>query len=184
MANDWDYDEDETNEATGGPADLRKAHNALKKQVKELTEKYEAAQQENNSLRTKNASTDIAAILREKGVNPNLAARAVKDGAEPTAEGVEAWMAENDGVYNFAPPAPKAVEDDGDDEQVYGEEHKAPAVPHEVADAQARTSRLEAGAQRALPPSGEADRKLAELRKSGASFDDIVRALNDLGLAD
>lgn len=181
--NDWDYNDEFDGATNGGPADLRKAYKALQKQVKELSEQYETAKQENTQLRTKTASTDIASILREKGVNPALATRAVKDGAEPTPEGVEAWMAENDGVYNFAPPAPKVeAESEGDGE--YGEQHTAETVPHEVADAQSRASRLESGAQRSLTPAGEADRKISELRESGASFNDIVKALKDMGLAD
>lgn len=85
----WD-DDDTDEDAQNVPADLRKAHRALKKQNKELMEKLESM---NASMRDRS----VKDVLSSKGLNPKIAAFIPKD--ITSAEDVEAWVTEYSEVF-------------------------------------------------------------------------------------
>lgn len=98
-----DYDEFDNDE--NGPKALRDHVKNLEKQLAAANEEKDdlMAQVTDLSGRVKKAS--LADLLKEKGIDPKFASRADRDGAEPTAEGVEAWIEENRDFYNFGTSA-------------------------------------------------------------------------------
>lgn len=95
------YDEfendDEDNSPAGLRAALKKAQAAAKKAAADLAD--ERAAREAAEKRVK--KVDLADLLKKAGVPEKFAARAEKDGAEATADGVKAWIEENQDFYNF-----------------------------------------------------------------------------------
>lgn len=111
-----DYDTDDQNES-GGPKALRDLVDKLKKQVKEQEKALEAERAEKAALSAQVKKSSLASLLKAAGVPEKFAARADKDGAEATEDGVKAWIEENKDFYNFGEvkPAAEVAEPDGQD---------------------------------------------------------------------
>lgn len=90
--NDWDDDDDE--ELSNGPADLRKALKATQKKLRDA-EKLLTDQGKTIRKRT------IIDALAAKGLNKKLAALVPSD-IEPTEEAVTAWVEEFSDVFAFS----------------------------------------------------------------------------------
>lgn len=110
-----DYDTDDQNES-GGPKALRDLVDKLKRQVKEQEKALEAERAEKATLSAQVKKSSLASLLKAAGVPEKFAARADKDGAEATEDGVKAWIEENKDFYNFGEVKPAdAQEPDGQD---------------------------------------------------------------------
>jgi hypothetical protein len=105
--NDFDYDDERK-----GPAPSREQAKKLQKQLDELRKQLDAEKAEKTELAAKVKKSSLADLLKQAGVDPKFAARADKDGADATEDGVKAWIDENKDFYNFgaAKPAETVVE--------------------------------------------------------------------------
>lgn len=99
-----DYDDDYGQ--NDGPKALRDLVEKLQKQVKDLEKGLDAEKAEKATLAAQVKKSSLADLLKAAGIDPKFAARADKDGAEPTADGVKAWVEENKDFYNFAAAKP------------------------------------------------------------------------------
>jgi hypothetical protein len=108
-----DYDYDDQND---GPKALRELVDKLQKQLKDQEKALEAEKAEKATLSAQVKKASLADLLKKAGVDPKFAARADKDGADATEEGVKAWIEENKDFYNFGPakPAEEAQEPSGE----------------------------------------------------------------------
>jgi hypothetical protein len=108
---DFDYD-DEHN----GPAPAREHAKKLAKQLADLQKQLDATKAENATLSGQVKKSSLASLLKAAGVPEKFAARADKDGAEATEDGVKAWIDENKDFYNFGPATPvvEVQEPDGE----------------------------------------------------------------------
>jgi hypothetical protein len=108
---DFDYD-DEHN----GPAPAREHAKKLAKQLADLQKQLEATKAENATLSGQVKKSSLASLLKAAGVPEKFAARADKDGADATEDGVKAWIEENKDFYNFGEvkPAETAEAPDGE----------------------------------------------------------------------
>lgn len=107
-----DYDYDDQND---GPKALRELVDKLQKQLKDQEKALEAEKAEKATLSAQVKKASLADLLKKAGVDPKFAARADKDGADATEDGVKAWIEENKDFYNFAPAkADEAQEPSGD----------------------------------------------------------------------
>jgi len=106
---DFDYDD---NDQSNGPKALRELVEKLQKQVKDHEKALEAERAEKATLSAQVKKSSLAGLLKAAGVPEKFAARADKDGADATEDGVKAWIEENKDFYNFgAAPAPVVVAD-------------------------------------------------------------------------
>lgn len=95
----YEFDDDEQDERGDGPAELRKAHKAATRKIKELESKITELTETNGKLSKRVRSLDIADLL-PKGVSPKVA-KLIPDTVEPTADAVQAWLAEFGDVFNI-----------------------------------------------------------------------------------
>lgn len=112
MSDNYDYDDDQSN----GPKALRDLVEKLQKQVKDQEKALEAERAEKATLSAQVKKSSLASLLKAAGVPEKFAARADKDGAEATEDGVKAWIDENKDFYNFGPATPvvEVAEPDGE----------------------------------------------------------------------
>lgn len=89
-----EYD-DELDETTDGPADLRKALAKAKKEATDARKEREDMAKQLAELSGKVKGNTLAELLQAKGANPKAAKYALKDDVEATPEAVDAWLAEN-----------------------------------------------------------------------------------------
>lgn len=101
------YYDDDTND--NGPKALRDLVEKLQKELKDQKKAFEALETEKATLSAQVKKSSLASLLKAAGVPEKFAARADKDGAEATEDGVKAWIEENKDFYNFGAVAP--VED-------------------------------------------------------------------------
>jgi hypothetical protein len=108
------YDDD--NDQKDGPKALRDLVDKLQKQVKDQEKALEAERAEKATLSAQVKKSSLASLLKAAGVPEKFAARADKDGAEATEDGVKAWIDENKDFYNFGPATPvvEVQEPDGE----------------------------------------------------------------------
>lgn len=111
---DKDFEDFEDGEDTS-PAGLRKALAKAKREA--AAEKKRADDAEAKAAEATKAvkKSTLADLLKDAGIDPKFAARADRDGAEATADGVKAWVEENKDFYQFT--APKAAEGEQSEEQ-------------------------------------------------------------------
>lgn len=103
---------DDYSDDSNGPKALRELVDKLQKQVKDQEKALEAEKAEKATLSAQVKKSSLATLLKAAGVPEKFAARADKDGAEATEDGVKAWIDENKDFYNFGEPkAPAAVEE-------------------------------------------------------------------------
>jgi hypothetical protein len=94
----YEFDDDEQDERGDGPADLRKAHRAATRKIKELESKITELTGDNAKLSKRVRHLDIGELL-PKGVSPKVA-KLIPDTVEPTADAVKAWLDEFGDVFN------------------------------------------------------------------------------------
>jgi hypothetical protein len=108
------YDDD--NDQKDGPKALRDLVEKLQKELKAEKAAREASDAEKATLSAQVKKSSLASLLKAAGVPEKFAARADKDGAEATEDGVKAWIDENKDFYNFGPATPvvEVQEPDGE----------------------------------------------------------------------
>ena len=103
--NEW-YDDDdfdsEDYESDSGLKNLRKADRAKAKQIKELEAELE-------SLRKFQREAVVSSVLKDKGVNPKIAAFIPSDITNDT-EAISKWLEEYGEVFNISNPTPPATQ--------------------------------------------------------------------------
>lgn len=109
---DYEYD-DENND---GPKALRDHVKKLEKQLADAVKAKEELEAEKSQLAAQVKKSSLADLLKEAGIDPKFAARADRDGVEPTAESVKSWFEENREIYNFGTPTTEATVTDGEPE--------------------------------------------------------------------
>ena len=97
---DYEFEDDLAN----GPKALRDHVKQLEKQLAEANKAKEALESQVTDLSAQVKKSSLTDLLKQAGVDPKFAARADRDGAEPTPEGVKAWIDENRDFYNFGEP--------------------------------------------------------------------------------
>jgi autotransporter translocation and assembly factor TamB len=123
--NDYDFEDFEDGTDTS-PAGLRAALKKAKAEAKKANDRAEAAEKAAAEATKVAKKSTLADLLKDAGIDPKFAARADRDGAEATAEGVKAWVEENKDFYTFT--APKADEGEKDAQQAQEDQGDAPAA--------------------------------------------------------
>ena len=114
------YDDDDDFDSTG-PKALRDQLAKIKKDLADAQKELTKANEEKADLQTKVKSSTLRDALSDQGIDPKYARLAERDGAEPTPEGIKAWVKENEDVYAFlqkpdrAPEVDDGEQDDGDE---------------------------------------------------------------------
>ena len=107
---DYDNDfEDFEGGEDNSPAGLRRALKKAQAEAKKATEALAAEREARATAEKAVKKSTLADLLKDAGIDPKFAARADRDGAEATADGVKAWVEENKDFYNFG--AKKAAEE-------------------------------------------------------------------------
>lgn len=104
MSNDkeWYEDDDDTFEdSDSGLSNLRKADRAKAKRIKELEDELEG-------LRKFQRESVVSSVLKEKGVNPNIA-KYIPSDASTSAELVEKWLDENGADFGYTKQTAEAT---------------------------------------------------------------------------
>lgn len=99
---EFDYDDYE-----GIPSvkPLREHARNLEKQLRAALKTVQDKDTELQTLGAQVKKSSLADLLKAQGIDPKFAARADRDGAEATEDGVKAWVEENKDFYNFTPAA-------------------------------------------------------------------------------
>jgi hypothetical protein len=167
---------------------LRRANKAQAKSLKELTERYDAAETARADLAAKVNVNLVSKMLTDKGLDPGVA-KFVKD-VEPTEEALAAWLTENGKLFGYDPENKGSGDAEGGKtaEQVAAEAVAASAASNLTPEMQAFQQAMktvqdqEANAATgniAGDPATEALRRLGEGAKS---FEDVESGLKQLGL--
>ena len=167
-----DYDEQGNN----GPADLRKALEKAKRDLKAAQDRAEAAEQAAADALQKVKATSLRDLLTDAKVDPKFARLAERDGIEPTAEAVKSWIAENKDFYNFGPA--KAATEQVADEEEQAEDEEVDDLDPTYRAAIEQSGRIESGSA-GVGSTSLIDR-IQSLKASG-SLDELYKGLADLG---
>lgn len=100
-----DYDEYDNDTS---PKALRDHAKALEKQLEDLKKSLETEKAARTAAEKAAKSASLADLLRSANIDPKFAKLAERDGIDPTADAVKAWVKENEDFYNFG--AKKATE--------------------------------------------------------------------------
>lgn len=92
---DDDLDLDDLDQSDAGIRNLRKADRAKSKRIKELETELE-------NLRKFQRETVVSSVLKEKGVNPNIAKFIPADLATDQ-EAINSWLLENGELFGYQP---------------------------------------------------------------------------------
>lgn len=182
MGDFWNENDDVDDEQQGqgdGPADLRKAHRAAARKVKELETQLAERDATIATLSKRVRSIDIADLL-PKGVSPKVA-KLIPENVEPTADAVKAWLDEFGDVFNIKVDDKTATEatttsDDTDDTD---DGDGTPTLDANTLAALAAFQNVSAGGT-AIPTGAAGD--LAAKAANAKSLDDVVRILNESGI--
>lgn len=107
-ADDLDLDETEDVKETPLVKDLRR-------QIKELTKQNTTLAEENGTLKTSKRTSDLADVIKSKGLDPKVANLYPKD-AEATPEALDAWLNEYGSVFGVKAQADEQQADEPSDE--------------------------------------------------------------------
>jgi hypothetical protein len=182
MGDFWNENDDVDDEQQGqgdGPADLRKAHRAATRKIKELESKITELTETNGKLSKRVRHLDIADLL-PKGVSPKVA-KLIPEDVEPTADAVKAWLDEFGDVFNIkvddkdATVATTTSDDTDDTDDGDG----TPTLDANTLAALAAFQNVSAGGT-AIPTGAAGD--LAAKAANAKSFDDVIQILNASGI--
>jgi hypothetical protein len=167
-----DYYEDDNDHEDGGPADLRAALKKAKAQAAAAEKRAAELEAEKATLSAQVKKSSLADLLKQAGVDPKFAARADKDGADASEDGVKAWIEENKDFYNFGGTKPaevEVVEKDG--------------APNVSPDLEAGVRASQALSESGIAP-GEVDilQKIQSIPTEGISEDQFLAQLKSLGM--
>lgn len=174
------YDDDDNDQYADNSGDaigqLRAAHKAQAKQLKEALAALETANETVGKLTNSVNSRNVADILAAKGVDPGVS-KFLKD-VDPTEEGINTWLTENGKLIGYDPTK-------GSDESSDGEPQQDEDLTPEQAQLQAAMSRVQNQDANAAPGLIKGDKRLeaiARLGENATSFDDVVKGLKDLNI--
>ena len=172
------YDDDDNDQYDDNSGDaigqLRAAHKAQAKQLKEALAALEAANETVGKLTTSVNSRTVADILVAKGVDPGVS-KFLKD-VDPTEEGISSWLTENGKLIGYDPTK-------GSDESSSEEPQQDEDLTPEQAELQAAMLRVQNQDANSAPGLINGDKKLEAISRLGenaTSFDDVVKGLQDL----
>ena len=172
------YDDDDNDQYADNSGDaigqLRAAHKAQAKQLKEALAALEAANETVGKLTTSVNTRTVADILVAKGVDPGVS-KFLKD-VEPTEEGINSWLADNGKLIGYDPT--KGSNESSSEETPQGED-----LTPEQAELQAAMLRVQNQDANSAPGLISGDKKLEAINRLGenaTSFDDVVKGLQDL----
>lgn len=92
---DDDLDLDDLDQSDAGIRNLRKADRAKSKRIKEL-------ETELDSLRKFQRDSVVSSVLKEKGVNPNIA-KFIPTDLATDQEAIDSWLNENGELFGYQP---------------------------------------------------------------------------------
>lgn len=174
------YDDDDTDQYADNSGDaigqLRAAHKAQAKQLKDALAALEAANETVGKLTTSVNTRNVADILVAKGVDPGVS-KFLKD-VDPTEEGISSWLTENGKLIGYDPTK-------GSDESSSEEPQEDEDLTPEQAELQAAMLRVQNQDAHAAPGLINGDKRLEAISRVGenaTSFDDVVKGLRDLHL--
>jgi hypothetical protein len=164
---DYDYDD---NDQSNGPKALRELVEKLQKELKEQGKTLEAERAEKATLSAQVKKSSLASLLKAAGVPEKFAARADKDGADASEDGVKAWIEENKDFYNFGVATAPVVVADPDG---------APNVSAELEQALRASQSLDASG---VTPSEVNVTERIQSIPDNISEADLLKQLADLGV--
>ena len=125
----YDYDEDE--QQNDGPPALREHAKKLERELKETKAKLEAEIQARTEAEKKAKAATLRDVLTDLKIDPKFARLAERDGVEPEASAVKAWVDENKDFYSFT-PAKAAEAADEEEQEVESEDEVDPTYRNAV----------------------------------------------------
>lgn len=184
MADFWTDDENDDfdeEQRSDGPADLRKAHRAATRKLKELEKQLAERDEQIKSLSGQVRGKSISDVLQAKGVNPKVA-KLIPDDVEPSEESVSKWLDDWADVFNINVPDTANASDDAGGSQ----ETQANELPNGVSqdDLTALEGVLSAGDGGGSPvPAGAVSKLLSDVEGNAKSLDDVIGILNKYGIS-
>lgn len=183
---DWnsndEFDNDDDQHSGDGPADLRKAHRAAARRVKELEAELAARDEQIQKLTAKTRTVDLGELLQKNGANRKIARLVPKD-VELTDEAVKAWLDENKDVLNITVTKDEQVTDEGDPADVVDDGNDSPSDGVDQ-DALAAISQFTAlgGAGGTAIPTGALGALLSDVNANAKSVEDLTAIMRKHGL--
>lgn len=181
MADFWNDDENddfEDQHQGDGPADLRKAHRAATRKLKELEKQIAERDEQIKSLTGKVRGSSISEVLQAKGVNPKVA-KLIPDDVDATEDAVKAWLDEWADVFNITVPDSADTSDDGGASQ----QDAAPQSAVDPADVAALQRALGASDGGTAVPSGEVSKLLSDVEGNAKSLEDVIEIMHKHGIS-
>ena len=182
MADFWNDDENddfEEQHSGDGPADLRKAHRAATRKLKEMEKALAERDEQLKSLSKQVRGSSISEVLQAKGVNPKVA-KLIPDDVEPNAESVTKWLDEWADVFNITVPDSADTSDNGGASQAGDSPQQVDGPSAE--DLAAFTSALGASDGGTAVPTGAVSKLLSDVETNAKSFDDLLKIMNAHGI--
>lgn len=174
----WDGYNTDDDEPTAG--DLRSLVKKLQKQLKAKDDELAERDSKIGELTKTVKATSLRDLLTDAKIDPKFARLAERDGVEPTAEAVKAWVDENKDFYSFTPPAGAEAQPSAADEVDEGQESEDEVDP-ELTEAIAQGQSLEAngrpsGSSTVVTALEQAQANLGQF-KTEAELDEFLRSL-------
>lgn len=179
MGDYWnENDDDEQDERGDGPADLRKAHRAATRRIKELETQLTEKDETIASLTSRVRGIDIVNLL-PKGVSPKIA-KLIPEDVEPTADAVKAWLDEFGDVFNVKADDPDVTEVTNTSDMANTEHGDGtPQIDPQVLAALAAFQNVSTDGT-AVSTGAASD--LAAKAANAKSYEDLIRILNENGV--
>ena len=185
---DYDNDfEDFEGGEDNSPAGLRKALQKAQREAKKAREELAAEREARATAEKAVKKSTLADLLKDAGIDPKFAARADRDGAEATADGVKAWVEENKDFYNFGA---KKVAEERETEQAQetetaGDETPQAEIPEGLSPelVEALTASQQLDASGVTPSEVGVLQRLSSIKADPhkKSYEDLVAELAALG---
>lgn len=174
---DYDNDFEDFEDGTDtSPAGLRAALKKAKREAAAEKKRADEAEAKFAEASKTVKKSTLADLLKDAGIDPKFAARADRDGAEATADGVKAWIEENKDFYTFTAPKADEGEKDAQQEQQDQGDAQASNLPPELVAAIQASQQLDA--------SGVSPSEVGVLQRIASVSDDPGKVSWDQMLAD
>lgn len=183
---DWnsndEFDNDDDQHSGDGPADLRKAHRAAARRVKELEALLSEKDEQIKTLTGKTRNVDLGELLQKQGVDKKIAKLVPKD-VELTDEAVKAWLDEYKDVLNITVTKDEQVANEGDPADVVDDDNDSP-VDGVGQDALAAIAQFTAlgGAGGTAIPSGALGALISDVNAHAKSPEDLIEIMRKHGM--
>lgn len=176
------FSDDSGSEAFGN---LRKAHKALEKRIKEVESERDEATERASGFKAKVDATTVSEMLRTKGIDPGVS-KFLKD-VEPTTEALETWLAENGKLIGYDPSkgAGEKSDTEGEPSGEASEKSNETQESPEMTELRAQMARVQQAEANAAPGSSAGAKDLDAILRLGqnaTSFEDVEKGLKGIGL--